>query len=62
MRIQTPPFFLQDADDPKSAEAATVQRLSNELNDTDFTEDWLQNLIHTNPQLVPASDLEVLTT
>lgn len=58
MRIQTPPFFLQDADDPKSAEAATVQRLSNELNDTDFTEDWLQNLIHANPQLVPASDLE----
>ncbi len=58
MRIQAPPFFLQDADDPKSAEAATVQRLSNELNDTDFTEDWLQNLIHTNPQLVPASDLE----
>ncbi len=58
MRIQAPPFFLQDADDPKSAEAATVQRLSNELNDTAFTEDWLQNLIHTNPQLVPASDLE----
>jgi len=58
VRIQAPPFFLQDADDPKSAEAATVQRLSNELNDTDFTEDWLQNLIHTNPQLVPASDLE----
>lgn len=58
MRIQTPPFFLRDADDPKSAETATVQRLSNELNDTGFTEAWLQNIIHTNPQLVPASDLE----
>jgi hypothetical protein len=58
MRIQAPPFFLRDADDPLSAEPAIVQRFSNELNDTGFTEDWLQNLIHTNPELVPASDLE----
>lgn len=58
MRIQAPPFFLRDPGDPKSAEVATVQRLSNELNDTSFTESWLQNLIHMNPKLVPASDLE----
>lgn len=58
MRIQAPPFFLRDADDPNSAEAAIVQRLSNELKDTGFTEAWLQNIIYANPELVPASDLE----
>ena len=58
MRIQAPPFFLRDADDPKSARAASVQRLSNELKDTNFTEKWLQDIIHANPELVPASDIE----
>jgi len=58
MRIQAPPFFLRDADDLGSAEPSVVQRLSNELNDTDFTEAWLQDIIHRNPELVPASDIE----
>lgn len=58
MRMQAPPFFLRDAEDPNSAEKAVVQRLSNDPADTEFTEAWLQNLIHTNPELVPASDIE----
>ncbi|MEM6484423.1 MAG: hypothetical protein AAF662_05505 [Pseudomonadota bacterium] len=58
MRIQAPPFFLKDPDDAASAKSARTQRLSNNLSENAFTEDWLQDLIHQNPELVPASDIE----
>ncbi len=58
MRIQTAPFFLNNPHDVSNVSAANVKRLGQYQTDHEFNEDWLQDLIHTHPSLLPAKELE----
>lgn len=59
MRIQSSPFYLETTQQPDCASKADVVRLAGHAREENtFNEDWLQNLIHQNPALLPASDIE----
>ncbi len=58
MRIQTTPFFLSNPHDTDDASAANVKRLGQYQTNHEFDEDWLQDLIHTHPSLLPSREIE----
>jgi hypothetical protein len=52
-RIQATPLLISDLESPKK-----LERVS--LTGKIFQEDWMQNLIHNYPSLLPVTEIEPL--
>lgn len=58
MRIQATPFFLNQTDEVERPIALSLRRLSAQQDKFEYDEKWLQNIVHENPELIPASTVE----